>query len=268
MPTLAEQIAAMNKNKPAQTATAAPAGAAPLGGGNRLTQIKAALAKAKVSSGSRKAMPLGTAWYLLKNAQYKVAESGNVKMTIFSFICLHPICDGTNISPAAASYSGARMHEEFEVPFFHGGKFLDSEMSKNVQALACCMGWTPEYAKQLLTDESGIETVLTMLKALFCVSMDGVPTNEPCAFANQVVIELHTKENRKEAKVDGQPVFDAQGQKVTKTFTNTYWNKKVSIADVLGTVPEAEVIKAFGTSEAVTAAYQAEMQIASLAAGQ
>jgi hypothetical protein len=267
MPTLQEMIAAKAAKK--QTAPASPAAATPTvqPGGNRLAQIRSALQKAKVGNRSKKP-PLGTAWYLLKNGQYKMTDTSNSKLTSFSFVCVHPICDGENAAPASPSYTGVRKGEEVEIAFFHGGKFLESEMSKNVQALACCLGWTPEYTKAQLASDDGLGNILELLKSLFGVSMDGIPTNEPCAFANQVIIELHTKETTKEEKgSDGQVSYDAQGNKKMKTYVNTFWNKKVPIMEAVEVVGVEELVKAFGSEDALKAAIEAEDQINTLMAG-
>jgi hypothetical protein len=154
------------------------------------------------------------------------------------------------------------------VTLFQNGKYLKSMVSQNVQALSACMGWHPEYVKQLQASAEGLQLIEELLKGLLGVSLDGVPTSMPCAFSNQVVIEMHTKTTVKEEKgSDGQPSYDAQGNKKTKTYTNTYWNKRIPLADVLTTLGEENTIRAFGSAEAFEAAYQAEIEMANLATG-
>lgn len=258
---LADIIAKLGTKPTASTGS--PMSNTPLGGGTRLADIRAALAKAKISNGSRNKIPCGTAWFLLKNGSYKQTEQKARRLTSFSFLCINPIIDGNNVAPASPAYTGPRKWEEYDVALFQDGGFLDSTMSKNLQALAACMGWTPEYTKQLLESEEGMTVVMELLKGLLCVNLDGyVPSNQPCAFANQVVIEMHTKPTVKEEKgKDGQPSYNADGTKKMNTYINTYWNKKIPLVEVLTTLGEADTVKAFGSEAAFTQAYQAEQEL-------
>jgi hypothetical protein len=257
----------MSKAAPKTNNGTATTASAVVSGGNRLADIKAALAKAKTSNGGRNNLPCGTGWFLLKNGSFKQTEQKARKLSSFSFLCINQIADGENIAGTSPNYSGPRKWEEYEVALFQDGGFLESTMSKNLQALAACMGWSQEYVKQMQSSDQGITMIMELLKGLLCVSLDGTPTNQPCAFANQVVIELHTKATIKDekSKSDGQPVFDEHGQKKKVTFINTYWNKKVSLTDVLTTLGEVDTVKAFGTAENFEAAFKAEQDLATLA---
>lgn len=259
-------IVAARQNKTTTTAntTAKQPVQNPLGGGNRLAEIKAALAKARTSSGNRKNPPLGSGWYLLKNGQYSITDQKQRKLTSFSFICIKAIEDAQGLGPNAPSYSGPKEGEEYNLALFQDGGFLDSTMSKNLQALAACMGWSPEYVKELQSSDEGIGMILELLKGLLCVSVDGVPTNQPCVFANQVVIEIVGKANIKEEKgSDGQPSYDAQGNKKMKTYINHYWNKKIPLMDVaeeFNKLPNGDktLFNYFGSQEHFMAALETE----------
>ena len=245
-------------------------GQQPLGGGNSLAAIKASLAKAKMSAGNRKNPALGTGWYLLKNGQYKVTEQKGRRISSFSFVCIKAIEDANGLGPAAPNYSGPKEGEEYELAIFQDGGFLDSTTSKNLQALAACMGWSPEYVKDLQSSDEGITLILELLKGLLCVSAEGVPTNQPCAFSNQVVVEIVGKVTIKEEKgSDGQPSYNKDGTPKMKSFTNFYWNKKIPLLEVAEEFQtqqngDQKLYNYFGSEENFVAALEAEQMAASL----
>jgi hypothetical protein len=266
MPTLAELIAAKNRASatPGATPAAAAHAAAVKPGGDRLAQIKAALGKAKMGS-NRNALPLGTGWFLLKNGVFKETEQSRRRISAFSFLCIHPLADGEGMAPNSPNYTGPRKGETYDVALFQDGSYIDSTATKNLQALAACMGWSKEYVHQLQASEEGITMIMELLKGLLCVSVDGTPTNQPCAFANQTVIEIVTKATVKEEKgKDGKPSYDATGNKKMVTYINTYWNKRIPLDEVLATLGETETIKVFGSQEAFMAAYENEQQLSQL----
>lgn len=257
---LADIIAKNAKTTPAAGATSTPAQAA-LGGGSRLATVKAALMKAK-SFGGRNDMPVGTAQFLLKNAVYEETQMHN-KMTKFSLLCINPIKDNEGLAPTSPSYTGPRKWEEYEIAVFHEGKYLESEMAQNLQILATCCGWSEEYKRKLQATDAGLNVILELSKGLFCRSLDGLPSNQPCAFANQVVVEITAKPTPEKQKKDAttkQLMFDAQGQPImTKSYINKYWNKRIPLADVVATLGEADTLRAFGSQQAFELAYQTEV---------
>lgn len=262
MATLAELLAAKKATNPTPT----PAAGQPLAntppvipGGNRLADIKHALATAKLGS-QRNALPQGTGWFLLKNGKFIKTEQKGFELSSFSFICLKGIDDAQGLTPASPNYAGPKVGETYEVAIFQGGSYLNSTMAKNISALAACMGWSQDYVKQLQGSDEGVLMIMELLKGLLCVSVQGEPTNLPCAFANQVVVELHTKANIKEEKgSDGKPSYDEKGNKKMKTFVNTYWNRKVKLVEeVYPALTEADIVKYFGSQEAFMAAVETE----------
>jgi hypothetical protein len=261
MATLAELLAAKvaaSQPKAGQPQINKPLPIAP--GGSRLADIKHALATAKLGS-QRNKLPLGTGWFLLKNGQFKKTEQKGFELSNFSFICIKAIEDGQGLPPTSSNYTGPRVGETYEVAIFQGGSFLSSTMAKSLSALAACMGWSKDYTEQLQSTEEGVLTIMELLKGLLCVSVQGEPTNLPCAFANQVVVELHTgaKQVEELSKVDKKPVYEKDGTPKMITRVNTYWNHKVKLVDeVYATIPEADVIKYFGSQEAFLAAVETE----------
>lgn len=233
---------------------------------SRMKMALQSLSKVKTGS-QRNRLPLGTGWFLLKHGSYRVTEQKQRKITVFSLYCLKGIQDGQNLYPSAPSYSGPKAGELYEVALFQEGDYMDSMMSRNLQAVQACMGWTPEYVEQLKKYlESGpaeTDPTVVELNAIFGntigVDLNGTPSGQPCMFSNQIVLKLKTASTTKEQKTkDGQPVFNAQGQKLTTTYINTYWQKRISLEKVVAEVPEADILKAFGSPEAFVAAYEAE----------
>ena len=246
------------------TPAAAPAMPA-LGGGSRMAQIKLALATARTGS-NRNDLVLGTAWYLLKNAIYKETETKKRKITTFSLHCIHAVSDVMGLPATSPSYSGPRVGEEYETAIFQDGAYPNVIINQNVSALQAVIGWSNEKLKSLQTTDEGQMLIVELLKALVGVSiLDGVPTGQPCTFANQVVVEIKDVKTMKDQKDNqGQFIKDAAGNKTQKPVVNTYWQKRVSLAEVAAVVPEADIIKAFGSVEAVQAAVTAEQALAQL----
>lgn len=266
MATLAEIMAA-RKVSTASAGQAKPAGkpeSTKPGPANRIADIRSALAKAKTGT-SRNALPNGSGWFLLKSGIFRETEQKQRKVSQFKFLCVKAISDGDHLPPNSPNYTGPKVGEEYDVSLFQDGGFLDSVVSKNLQALQACMGWDKEYTKQLQASDDGITAILELMKGLLCVDANGVPTNAPCIFANQVVIELLTKPTIKDEKgSDGLPSYDANGNKKQVIYTNTYWQKRIPLADVYASLPEADIIKAFGSADAFATALDTEQQAAAV----
>lgn len=283
MATLAEMLAAKKAGVPGSPGASALPGAA-LGTPpampalaippkpavqSRMRAALQSLSKAKTGS-QRNRLPLGVGWFLLKHGQYKVTEQKQRKITVFSMYCVKGISDEHNLTPTAPSYSGPKAGELYEVALFQEGDFMDSMMSRNLQAVQACMGWTQEYVEQLKkylesgpaeTDPTVVE-INSIFGQTIGVDLNGTPSGAPCMFSNQIVIELATKSTIKDQTVKGsnppQFVYDAQGKKLTTTYVNTYWQKRIPLAKVANDVPEPDILRAFGSPEAFMAAYEAE----------
>ena len=240
---------------PAVPATTAPANN--LGGGSRLDTIKSALKSAKVGS-KRNDIPLGSALYLLKGGEYKVTELNSTRLTNFSFICIKGIKDGQGVPFGGPGYTGAIPGEEYSTALFHDGPYAFPGLLKSLSA---CFGWGKDKIAEMQSD-ARLEQTIQLIDMFTCVgSVTQQPTNQPCCFSNQVILQMSANSKVSEVKVNGQPSYDAQGQKQTKTYTNTYWDKRMPIAEaVAGLAPEF-IIKAFGTQEAITAALETEKQL-------
>jgi hypothetical protein len=295
MPTLAEQIAAAKAGgtaaaaAPATTAapvvaapetgsllgmlgkTAAVSGAAtgPLGGGDRLATVRDALRTASVGN-KRNDLPLGTGAFLLKSGKYSVTDDQKYKISSFSFLCLVGIRDGAGQTFGVDGYAGPIPGETYDISIFQdfSPKYSKGTLGKNLSALQACMGWTKEQVKLFQSTDEGLDKLMKLLEGLLCVSMDdSTPTGQPSLFSNQVVVQLSTSTSISEVKDKntGQPLYiDAQGTKATKTYINTYWDKKIPVADLPGLIGDAKTIDAFGTKEAFVKAHENEQALAEM----
>ena len=269
MPTLAESIAAAKAKAggtqtapgtaapaqaaPAQAAPAqaAPAQVAPLDGGNRLAGVRDALKTATVGR-KRNDLPLGTGVFLLKSGKFVITEDNKYKISTFSFLCLASVVDGNGINLGSQGYSGPIPQETYEVAVFQdfSPKYCKGTMSKDLSGLQACMGWSKEKIKEYQSTDAGQDILLNLLKGMYCVDIvNSTPTNQPSIFSNQVVVQLSTKPTIAETKVNGEAVYDNAGNKVTKTYINTYWDKKVLLTELPAMIGDEAVIKAFGSQE-------------------
>ena len=110
-----------------------------------------------------------------------------------------------------------------------------------------------------------MQKLMQLIAGLVCCDMMGNPTGQPSIFSNQVVVQITTKSSIVVQKdpVTKQPLYtDAQGTKATKTYINTYWDKKVPLNDLLTMLPQDQIIAAFGTEEAFLAAHKNEADLA------
>lgn len=233
----------------------------PLNGGGRLASIREAL-KTATTGGKRDSMPLGTAIFLLKSGIYKVTEGSKYKLTSFSFLCMQAMHDASGIGHGTPGYAGAIPGESYEVPIFIdlSPKYVKGTMGKSLGALQACMGWTGEQTKTYQKEDAQVTMLFELLKGMFCVDFGTeTPTGQPSIFSGQVIIQLSTKVSIVDKKVDGNDVFDASGNKVTKPYTNTYWDKRIFLDDL--DLPAEQVIAAFGSQDAMMAAYQNEQAL-------
>lgn len=249
----------------APLAVAGAAAPAPLGGGTMLESMMNAMATATVGS-QRNDFPLGTGISLLKSGKFFITEDGKWKIASFSFLCLKGIVDANAIACGSPGYSGPIPGETYEVALFqdYSPKKQKGTMGANLSAVQACMGWSKEKMKQFQSTPEGLQTLTQLWAGLLCCDMLANATNQPCIFANQVVIQISTKSRMYEQKdkVTKQPLYDKDGNKAMGTSINTYWDKKVPLADLVTMIPEAEIVAAFGTAEAFNAAHQNETALA------
>ena len=229
-----------------------------LGGGSRLSLVKNALMSASVGS-QRNDISLGTAIYLLKSGKYSVTERKSVRLTNFSYVCLKGIKDGQGVPFGGPGYTGAIPGEEYSTALFHDGDYAFSSLLKAVSA---CFGWSPEKIKQMQSPER-VDQLIRLIDMFSGVGAEScLPTNKPCCFSNQVILQMSAQSKISEVKVNGKPTYEKGSDvPITKAYTNTFWDKRIPIAEaVAGLAPEF-IIKAFGSQEAITAALETEKQL-------
>ena len=248
----------------AMPATAAPAAAAPLAGGNRLEGVMHALKTAKVGN-RRNDLPIGVGIFLLKSAKFLVTEGGKWRITAFSLFCVHGIQDGNQIAYGSQGYSGPIPGETYEDSVFQDMSPSASArtFASNIRILRACLGWSDEKVKQYQATDQGAEMLLSLLSQMSCVDLGTLqPTNQPCVFSNQVVVQISSKVSRvqQKDKATGLPTMTANGP-VIKEYTNTFWDKKIPIPDLINMIGDEAVVKAFGTEEAAMEAIKREQEI-------
>lgn len=253
--------------KSGAVAGVAGAAAGPVGGGNRLALVRDALKTASVKSG-RNDIPIGTGVFLLKSGKLFITD-GNLNISTFSMLCLQGVRDDAGSVFGADGYSGPVPGESYDVSMFQSfePKRLASTMANNFRALAACMGWFEKQVKAFQATDQGMDVALELLKGMMCLDMvTSTPTQAPCLFSNQVVIQMTRRAKIVEQKGDNkQPLYDEHGQKATKTYINTFWDKKIPLTDLPPMIGEPATIEAFGTAEAYLAAVENEIAMKALA---
>ncbi len=241
--------------------TPAAAAATPLGGGSRLQLVRDALKTASVKSG-RNDLLIGTGIYLLKSGKLFVT-TGQLNISTFSLLCLQGIRDGAGNVYGVEGYTGPIPGETYDESLFQNfePKRVAATMANNLRAVTACMGWTEDQVKAFKSTEAGESVLFELIKGMMCIDMEtGAPTGQPCCFSNQVVIQMTRRPKIVEQKdaVTKQPLYDAQGIAATKTYINTFWDKKILLPEVLTLIGEPETIKAFDSAEAYLAAVENE----------
>ena len=229
-----------------------------LGGGGRLANIMGALKATKVGGGRQNKIALGTGLYLLKEGAYKISELNNVRLTVFSFICLKGIKDGMGVAFGGPGYSGAVPGEEYSAVLYHDGPYAYSSL---LRALSACFGWSKDMVAIMQSDVRLPQTIgfIDMFTGVGAETQQ--PTNQPCCFSNQIILEMSSAIKVVEVKNEGKASFNEDGTKQTKSYPNIFWNKRVPIAEALNGLDTALCIKAFGSQEAITAALETEKQL-------
>lgn len=253
---------------PPVTTAQAPPSISSLNGGNMLNTVMDALKTATVGSSKNDNIPLGKGIYLLKSGKYIVAQSG-AKLTSLSFICLKSLSDSNGIPLGTEGYSGPIPGETYNYALFHNlaPKNIKYTMNRNATALSACMGWPKEKYTEYLTTEEGTQKIVELLKALLCVDLTtDQPTNQPCMFSNQVVLEISAKIGTGDEKSsDGSPSYDENGNVKKKTYINVYLDRKVPIQEAIGLVGDDDlIIRAFGTQEAIMQAIKVEAELSAM----
>lgn len=90
----------------------------------------------------------------------------------------------------------------------------------------------------------------TVLPGLVCAfdPKDGSATDAGI-FDGQVVVEIGTTEKEIEVKVNDQPTFDANGNAITKTYRNSYFNRAIGKAEIKENLDEAGINRFFGSAK-------------------
>ena len=257
---LAAAIAKTGAVAGAQPALAGAA-AASLGGGNRLQLVRDALKTASVKTG-RNDLPIGTGIFLLKSGKLFIT-AGQLSISTFSLPCLQGIRDGAGNVYGVEGYTGPIPGETYDESIFQNfePKRVVTTIANNLRAVTACMGWTEDQVKAFKSTQAGESVLFELIKGMMCIDMEtGAPTEQPCCFSNQVVIQMTRRPKIVEQKdaATKQPLYDAHGVVATKTFINTFWDKKIPLPDVLTLIGEPETIKVFGSAEAYLAAVENE----------
>ena len=192
------------------------------------------------------------------------------------YTCLYAIANGTD--PDGNEVQANRSGDKVSECFFSGDYFLKNFKEFCLTAvgkepheeldIVAELSTEPTYAAMFegLDDLGKLELMWEeMLPGLVCAfDTEGNPTSAG-SFDGNVVMELGTVMKRvpelrdkKKGDVDGNYMFDENGQKIMKEYTNTYHNRKVSLQEVGDTLEEADIKRFFGSTEAFLEKMQAE----------
>jgi len=247
---------------------ATPGAAAPVGGGNRLEMVRAALKTASVTGG-RNDLPIGVGTFLLKSGKLFVTQ-GQLNISTFSLLCLQGIKDGVGNVFGAEGYSGPIPGETYDESMFQNfePKRIAQTIANNLRAVTACMGWTEEQVKTFKSTPAGEGILFELMKGMMCIDMEsGAPTEQPCCFSNQVVVQMtrRAKVVEQKDKVTKEFKYDKDGNKLTDTYINTFWDKKIPLSNVLEMIGEPATIESFGTAEDYLAAVKNETDMSGIA---
>lgn len=237
-----------------------------LGGGSRLNSaVDEAMRTARTGSG-RNNMPFGTGIFLLKSGKFGITEVKKAWRTLFSFVCLQGGIDSNGLSFGTEGYSGSIPGAEYAEPMWQDitGIYAKQTIEKNLTALRVCLGWTEAKMLEYQGTPEGLRKLYVLLSGLFCLDMQTtVPTNQPCLFSNQVVVELTRRDEPYDAKVDGKKVMDADsGQILKKIAKKLYWNNHIPLVEVSKLINnDAVLTDAFGSEEIFLAAVKSQMAL-------
>lgn len=228
---------------------AAPAGytpAPPQGGGGRLTSMRDNM-RAASAGGGRNDIPLGKAWYVLKDGKFTITDRKKTHLTNYTFMCVKAIADKDGLAPGTVGYAGAIVGEEYSTALFQVGDYV---MNSNLSALRACMGWTPEQVKARQANDTQCQELCDYVVAMTGYNPDtGQGTGQPCCFANQLILEMSAKIKIANAKpINGVvPCMPGTSTPMTKEHRNTFWDRRVRLGEAQQAgVPNEVLLKAFG----------------------
>jgi len=254
-----------NPATPPVTQAQAQVPAVAVGADQKAQKIREAMMTSSVG-GKRNEMPVGSGLFLIKEGIFKLTPTQQLRLTSFQLYCVKGETDGQGLRPESPQYTGPRIGETYEFAVFHDTKYPNVLGSQYLQITAACMGWTPEKVTELQSTPEGQQAIMEMTARIMCVDANGnqvMENGQPVSsiISNQAILDITKKAQIKDKKINGQPAFDAAGQKMQITVTNTYFNKRVWLDDLVAQgITEEELLKAFGSTEAATAAYQMEQQ--------
>jgi hypothetical protein len=242
----------------------AGAAAAPLGGGAALVDVMGALRIAKSSGGGGKQdLPVGNGIYLLKEGKFELKSDGAFKVTEFILFCLKGVSDAAGVPHGTEGYAGPIPGETYKTTLWHktGPKDLQRTMDTNLRALRACWGVSQETIDAYQASDASAVQLNAMMTAFLGLDLvTGQATGHISSFSNQAIVDIAVKSVVVDMKDKStkQPLFNQDGSKATKVFTNEYWNGKVTIGDASQIVDGELFLRAFGGQDAYAAAFASE----------
>lgn len=222
------------------------------------------LATAKASSGRVPNPELGKAWYLINQVRMKDNERKGGFRIEFSMTCVHGVesgkdADGNDKGPDRAGTKVSRC-------FFSGDRFLQDFKDAVLKCTGLDASRELDMANMLVPASSypGLSE-LDRIGVMWEQVMPGkVCAFDPASgssvsagvFDGQVVVELNTVEKRVDEKRDkskpagpGNQVFDEHGRVITNVYKNSYFNRKVSKAELKDALGDEGIKRFFGTMD-------------------
>lgn len=198
---------------------------------------------------------LGRAVYLIDTVRMKDGRTGGFRVEV-GMTCLWGINSGVDASGVerGPDHAGERVaHCLFSGEYFSRSfkefslKAIGKEPHEELDIcdFVCPASEYPGTELERLT--TMWDNVLPAMVCAFDPKTD--EATDAGVFDGQVMIEIGTTEKEVEKKVEGQPMFDASGNKVVTIYTNSYFNRKIGKAEALENLGEAGVKKFFGTMD-------------------
>jgi len=224
-------------------------------------------AAAEVKAGRVPNPELGKAAYLIDTVRMKDGRNGGFRTEV-NMTCLYGIQAGTTSEgkEAGPNHAGDKVNQcIFSGDYFHKQfkefclKAIGKEPHEELE-IADYVCPTADYPGKPELDRLQImwEEVLPGMVCAFDPK-DGSAT-EAGVFDGQVVLEIGTTEkdvptliDKSKGVVDGNFMFDANGNKISKVYRNSYFNRKIGKAEIREKLDEKDLARFFGSVEAFEA---------------
>lgn len=226
------------------------------------------LSKAKDKSSQRPKPEIGKAWYLIDRVRKLDNRTGGFRVVI-DLTCLVPVAEG--VGDGGVNRGPDRPGTQVSLCIHGGDYFLDNFRDFVMKCTGLDSSRELDMAN-ILAPEAPYEGMDPRIKVhpgkseleRIAYMWDNVLPNQVCALDpydagaldRQVVVEINTIEKRVFAKRDrskpagpGNQVFDEHGKPISDVYPNSYFNRKVSKAELKDALGDEGIKRFFGSVE-------------------